>query len=183
MDDDSRSTGSATRSPALVPTGIRREDYSDLCIVAIGISRDNLLADLTRLFLTETMTTRILIADDNPMVRHYLGQLLSTHLGWEVCEAADGKDAVQKTLQLSPDVVVLDFLMPGCNGIEAAREISKTCPNTPMLLCTIYLSPQLLELARKAGIAGALSKGELTHLVRGVEAVLAGDTFFPAIAS
>ncbi len=125
------------------------------------------------------MATRILIADDSPAVRHCLERLLCTHRGWEVCgEAIDGEDAVSKARELTPDVVVLDFLMPRKNGIEAAREIGKLSPKVPILLCTNCLNPQLADLARGAGIAGALSKGELNKVVTCVESLLCGESFF-----
>lgn len=125
------------------------------------------------------MATRILIADDSPLVRQCLGRLLCSHMGWEVCgEAADGQDAIRKAEELTPDLVILDFLMPRKNGIEAAREIGRLSPRIPMLLCTICLSPQLVDLAREAGIAGTLSKEDLNQLVTGVETLLRGDTFF-----
>lgn len=88
------------------------------------------------------MATRILIADDSPVIRQCLGRLRCNHLGWEVCgEATDGEDAVCKAEELTLDVVVLDFLMPRKNGIEAARETGKLSPRTPILLCTICLTP------------------------------------------
>lgn len=125
------------------------------------------------------MTARILIADDSPVVRQCLGRLLSSRPGWEVCgEAIDGKDAVSKARELAPDVVVLDFMMPGKNGIQAACEIGKLLPRTPILLCSVYLSPELVDLARAAGIAGTLSKGDLNHAVTCVETLIRGDTFF-----
>src|ERR1700704_6890709 len=81
------------------------------------------------------MATRILIADDSPLIRQCLGRLLGGHRGWEVCgEATDGEDAVSKARELTPDVIVIDYLMPRKNGIEAAREISKRSPMTPILL-------------------------------------------------
>ena len=95
------------------------------------------------------MATRILIADDSPIVRQCLGRLLCGHTDWEVCgEATDGEDAVCKTQELDPDLVILDFLMPRKNGIDAAREIGKRSPGTPILLCTICLTQELVDLAR-----------------------------------
>ena len=129
--------------------------------------------------LGDRVVTRILIADDSPVVRQCLGRLLCSHLDWEVCgEASDGEDAVCQARELAPDVVVLDFMMPGKNGIEAAREIGKLLPRIPVLLCTVFLSPQLVDLAREAGISGALSKGDLNKVVTCVETLLRGDTFF-----
>ena len=125
------------------------------------------------------MATRILIADDSPIVRQCIGRLLSDHTDWEVCgEATDGDEAVSKANELDPDLVVLDFLMPRKNGIDAAREIGKHSPGTPILLCTICLTPQLVDLARRAGVAGTLPKGELNKVVPCVETLLRGESFF-----
>jgi DNA-binding NarL/FixJ family response regulator len=125
------------------------------------------------------MISRILIADDNPHVRHALRTLLEHNPDWVVCgEAVDGRDAVAKAKQLTPDLIVLDFLMPGLNGLEAAREIHKSAPNTRMLMCTMYLSPQLTEVAKSSGVRGAVPKTGIGHLTKGIEAVLRDETFF-----
>lgn len=119
------------------------------------------------------MPARILIADDNDVVRDCVGRLVRSHGDWEICgEASNGEDAVVKTQELSPDLVVLDFLMPGMNGIEAARRISQTAPKTSILLCTIFLSRQLMDLARNAGVTGTLSKADLNRIVPCIEAIL-----------
>ena len=125
------------------------------------------------------MTTRILIADDNPPVLLGLRHLLENHPGWEVCgEAVDGRDAIEKSCVLHPDVVILDFLMPRANGLEAAHEITEAHPGVPILLCTMYLSEQLLDQARKAGFRGAVSKTDVGEIVHGVEALLRRQDFF-----
>jgi len=122
---------------------------------------------------------RILIADDNPHVRHALRALLEHNPDWVVCgEAVDGRDAVLKAKQLTPDLVVLDFLMPGLNGLEAAREIHKSVPSTRMLMCTMYLSPQLTEVAKSSGVRGAVAKTGIGQLTKGIEAVLRDETYF-----
>jgi DNA-binding NarL/FixJ family response regulator len=122
--------------------------------------------------------TRILIADDNTMIRHGLRKLLQTHAGWEVCgEARNGREAIQKTRELAPDVIVLDFLMPDLNGIEAAKEIAEISPKIPILLWSMYMSPQLFDTARSAGITGIVPKGNLQELFSGLETILSGGTF------
>jgi DNA-binding NarL/FixJ family response regulator len=122
------------------------------------------------------MATRILIADDSPLIRQCLGRLLGAHRGFEVCgEATDGEDAVSKARDLTPDVIVIDYLMPRKNGIEAAREISKRSPGTPILLCTITPTAQLVDEARGAGIAGTLSKAKMDKMIGCVEALIQGD--------
>jgi DNA-binding NarL/FixJ family response regulator len=131
-------------------------------------------------FLGVYVATRILIADDNPVVRQCLGRLLCGHPGWEVCaEASDGEDAIRKAKELTPALVVVDFMMPGKNGLEIARELGKLLPRVPILLCSVFLTPQLVELARGAGIAGTLSKGDLNKVIPCVETLLRGGTFFP----
>jgi DNA-binding NarL/FixJ family response regulator len=123
--------------------------------------------------------TRILIADDSQTVRQGIRNLLKPHRDWEVCgEAIDGEDAVQKSRQLAPDVIVLDFCMPGLNGVEAARRISEVCPSASLLLCSMFLDSHLVRLARNAGMAGAISKSNVGRIVSGIEAVLHGDEFF-----
>ncbi len=122
---------------------------------------------------------RIFIVDDNVVIRRGLRKLLQTHAGWEVCgEARNGEDAIQKSRQLLPDVIVLDFLMPGLNGIEAATEIAEISPKIPILLWTMYLSPRLFDIARSADINGILPKGNVNQLFKGLETILSGGTFF-----
>lgn len=122
--------------------------------------------------------TRILIADDSPRVRQGIRNLLRRHSDWEVCgEAVDGQDVIQKTSQLTPDVVLLDFSMPGLNGIEAADRISRICPTACLLLCSMFMDSQLVSMARKAGISCALSKSNVGQIVSGIEAVLDGNEF------
>ena len=121
---------------------------------------------------------RILVADDNDVVRHGLKQLLSQHAGWEICgEAVDGQEAVEKARRLSPDIVVLDFAMPVLNGIEAARQIHKTRPSIRLVLCSMYMDSQLASVAREVGITSVLSKSNVGQVIRGVEAGLHGEAF------
>jgi DNA-binding NarL/FixJ family response regulator len=128
------------------------------------------------------LRTRILVVDDNPVVRQQLRKLLELHPDWEVCgEAIDGRDAVDKARQLAPDLILLDFAMPGMNGLQSAQEIGKLLPKTPMLLFTMFLSSRLVDEAKNSGIRGAVAKADLVRdLVPGIEALLRHETFFPA---
>jgi two-component system response regulator AlgR len=75
------------------------------------------------------MSTRILIADDSPIVRQCIGRLLGDHVDWEVCgEATDGDDAVCKAKELNPDLVVLDFLMPRRMGSTQPERLASSRP-------------------------------------------------------
>jgi hypothetical protein len=69
-------------------------------------------------------------------------------------------------------------MMPGKNGLDVAREIGKLLPRIPILLCSVFLTPQLVDLARGAGIVGTLSKGDLNKVIPCVETLLRGGTFF-----
>ena len=125
------------------------------------------------------METRILIVDDSPLVRQRLRDLLQQHPDWRVCgEAANGQDAITQASELTPDVIVLDFLMPGMNGMQAAREIGKLIPDVPILMFTTHLSRQLVEEARNVGIRGAVAKSDARYVIDGLEALLRNESFF-----
>ncbi len=81
--------------------------------------------------------------------------------------------------QIRPDVVVLDFQMPEMNGLDAARIITQLSPETPILMVTLYLSKQLAEEARKAGIRGTCAKTDIGCVVDAVGALLREETYFP----
>jgi len=125
------------------------------------------------------MTTRILIVDDSPLVRQRLRDMLQQHSQWIVCgEAANGRDAVEKAQVTNPDVIVLDFLMPGMDGLQTAREIGKLLPSIPILMFTMHLSRQLVEEARNVGIRGAVAKSDASRIIEGVEALLRNEAYF-----
>jgi len=120
-----------------------------------------------------------LIVDDSPLVRQRLRDLLQQHPHWRVCgEAANGQDAIARAAELSPDIIVLDFLMPGMNGMQAAREIGKMIPDVPILMFTTHLSRQLVEEARNVGIRGAVAKSDARYVVDGLEALLRHESYF-----
>ena len=123
--------------------------------------------------------TRILIADDSSPVRSGLRTLLGLNADWQVCgEAVDGVDAVEKAYQLAPDLILMDFSMPQMDGVQAARKIAESGTDIPILLVTLNLSPQLMELARNAGLRGAISKSEISKLPYAIKALQRGETFF-----
>jgi DNA-binding NarL/FixJ family response regulator len=123
---------------------------------------------------------RILVVDDNPSVRRYLRGVLEQNEDWQVCdEARNGQEAVDRFQLIRPDVVVLDFQMPGMNGLDAARIITKLSPETPILMVTLYLSKQLSDEARKAGIRGTCAKADIGCVVEAVGALLREETYFP----
>jgi len=120
------------------------------------------------------LPSRILIADDQSILRKALKALLEARVGWQVCgEAANGREAVQKSAELNPDLIILDLAMPVMNGLQAAREISSASPGVPILMYTNYaLAPLALE-ARKYGVRQVVSKGDsMDELFSAVETLL-----------
>ena len=98
------------------------------------------------------MTSRILLADDHEIVRSGMKSLLDAHHPWVVCgEAENGKQAVEKVMELKPDMVVLDLSMPVMNGIEAAREIRKLSPKTKIVMFSMHDSARMAYEAKEAG--------------------------------
>jgi len=122
---------------------------------------------------------RILVVDDNPSVRRYLRGALEQHYNWRVCdEARNGEEAIDAFRKIHPDVIVLDFLMPHMNGLDAARIITGLSPETPILLITLDPSKQLSDEARKVGARGACAKTDIGSVVDGVGALLRRETYF-----
>jgi DNA-binding NarL/FixJ family response regulator len=121
-----------------------------------------------------------LVADDHEIVRRGLCVLLKSHTEWEVCaEAADGREAIDKTQQLKPDIVVLDIGMPNLNGLTATRQILQAQPNQKILILTITDEEQVIREILEAGARGFVLKSDAARdLVSAVEALQAGTMFF-----
>jgi len=122
---------------------------------------------------------RILIVDDNVFIRRSLRSVLEAQDEWKVCEeASDGREAVAKFDREKFDVIVLDFQMPGMNGLDAAKQITQRSPSTPILMVTLHDSAQLAEEARKVGIRGVCPKTNIDCVVEGVTTVLDDKPYF-----
>jgi len=131
------------------------------------------------------MPVRILIADDDASIRRLLRRLIESHEDWKVCgEAQDGNEAINKTSQLNPDVIVMDLAMPQMNGLQAGRAIFQKAPETPLLLLTVQqVSKELTTEARHAGFKGAISKSTGSEVVKAIEVLLQRHTFFQPVRS
>ncbi len=128
--------------------------------------------------------TRILIVDDNPAVRRYLRAILEQQESWTVCgEARTGAEALQNVLKSPPDLIVLDYQMPDLNGVDVARQISEMFPKIPILMVTLYLSRQLADAAREAGVRGACAKQDIGAVVEAVDVLLHDHTYFPGVST
>ena len=125
---------------------------------------------------------RILIVDDNPTVRRYLRAILEQQESWQVSgEARNGTEALHDVIEDPPDLVVLDYQMPGLNGVDVAKKISEMFPKIPILMVTLHLSKQLADAAREAGVRGACAKQDIGSVVKAVNVLLHNETYFPAI--
>jgi DNA-binding NarL/FixJ family response regulator len=126
------------------------------------------------------MTIRLLIADDHEVVLSGLRLILEGRPSWEVvAEARDGREAVRKALEVTPDVALLDYSMPQLNGIEAARQIRARLPRTEVLLFTMHFSESLVCDLVDAGARGYLLKSDAKcHLVSAIEALAVHKPYF-----
>ncbi len=123
--------------------------------------------------------TRVVIADDHPMMRAGLRERLAkADAGIEVVgEASDGEEAYELAGRLRPDVVLMDIAMPGMNGIEATRKIKADCPGVAILVLTAYDDEQYIYALIDAGAAGYLLKTtDGTALADAVQRIGQGET-------
>ena len=121
------------------------------------------------------MTIRVLIADDQPVVRDGLAMLLALIDDVEiVATAADGIEAVERAHSERPDIVLMDLRMPRLEGAEATRQIVASLPDTRVLILTTYANDEYLFPALQAGANGYLTKDaaaeEVEHAIRSVAA-------------
>jgi two-component system, NarL family, response regulator NreC len=122
---------------------------------------------------------RILIADDHGLVRRGARGVLHSRHGWRVVgEAANGREAVEKTIKLKPDVVILDISMPELDGVEVVRQVREAVPDTKILVLTMHESDQMVQRVLDAGAHGYILKSDLTDcLAKAVNAVSKGKRF------
>ncbi|MFJ3308532.1 response regulator [Streptomyces sp. NPDC086549] len=122
-------------------------------------------------------TIRVLIADDQQMVRQGFTVLLNTQPDIDVIgQAVDGRDAIAKVFELTPDVVLMDIRMPELGGIEATRRITVDDPTVKVLVLTTFDLDEYVYEALRAGASGFLLKdASADKLAEAVRVVAAGD--------
>jgi NarL family two-component system response regulator LiaR len=128
----------------------------------------------------------VLVVDDHPVVRQGLRTFLGLQEGIELAgEAADGAEAVARSEELLPDVVLLDLVLPEVDGIEAIRRIRATSPATKVIVLTSHAADEQIFPAIKAGAAGYLLKDvEPSELAEAIRRVHGGEALLhPAVAA
>jgi two-component system, NarL family, sensor kinase len=129
----------------------------------------------------EDARRRILIADDHELMRRGLRGLLESHDEWAVCgEAVEGSEAVRKSTELKPDLVIMDVNLPGLSGIEAAQQIRLEREAAKILFFTVHDSDEIIREIMGVGALGYVAKSRASQdLIEAVRNVLGGKTFFP----
>ncbi len=128
---------------------------------------------------------RLLLVDDHPIVRKGTREMLEPYADFEVVgEASDGREGVQKTLELQPDVILMDVSMPGMNGIEATQAIKTQLSKVAVLVLTSYDDDAYVFALLEAGAAGYILKNAREdEIVGAIRAVADGESVLnPVIA-
>jgi DNA-binding NarL/FixJ family response regulator len=122
--------------------------------------------------------TRVLIADDDDLMRAGLVELLSGDASLEIVgEATTGREAVERARRLGPEVVLMDVRMPDLDGIEATRELTRAAPDTRVLILTTFEQDDYVFGALRAGASGFLVKRTRPEeLIAAVHTIAAGDS-------
>jgi len=129
---------------------------------------------------------RILIADDHPLFRHGIHELLNLTPDIQVVgEATTGEEAITQAEALHPDVILMDINMPGVNGIEATRRILHNAPHIRILVVTMFEDDATVFAAMRVGARGyVLKDAEKENILRAIQAVGKGEAIFsPTIAT
>jgi len=129
---------------------------------------------------TTTLPLRILIADDHDVMREGTRAVIERQAGWEVCGlAATGREAVEQSRELKPDIVVMDMSMPELNGLDAAVQIKRALPKTEILIFTAHTSEDLIREVFESGAKSFINKAEAhTYLVEAIESLSRHKPFF-----
>ena len=125
-----------------------------------------------------TAAVRCVIADDHPAVLAAVSDFVAEHGVDVTARARDGEEAAAKIERTQPAVALLDIRMPGLNGVQVARRVARTAPDTAIVLYTGFGDQALLTEALDAGIRGfVLKEAPLADLVRAIEMVAAGGVY------
>lgn len=120
------------------------------------------------------MASKILIVDDHEIVRTGLCRLIEGHSAWKLCgQAGNGKEGVEKTLELKPDLVLMDISMPVMSGLEATKQIRRLSPTTKIVILSLHDDKTIAAQAKEAGAdAYVVKTGPSEVLLKAICAVL-----------
>lgn len=123
--------------------------------------------------------TRVLIVDDHAILRMGLASLLSSKKDIEVVgDAANGPEGIRRAIELKPDVVVMDLMMPGMGGAEATARLLEKAPDAKVLIITTFDTSDGIDRALKAGARGAIMKNcDFEELVDALRTVASGGSY------
>jgi two-component system, NarL family, response regulator NreC len=121
-------------------------------------------------------STTIILADDHHIVRQGVKALLENEKDFEVVgEASDGITVLTITGRLKPDILVLDLMMPGLNGLEVTRRVTKVSPATKTIILSMYMNePYVIEALRNGAYGYILKESNISDLIRAIREVAAG---------
>jgi len=144
-----------------------------------------LLPQIEKLLDRATRKIKVLVVDDHTVVREGIHALVSLQRDMQVVgEAVDGREAVEKTHQLLPDVVLMDIVMPGMSGLEATKRICKECKQVRVLMLTQYDNEKNILASDQAGAFGFIPKRSASsELLAGIRAVNRGEHFKHPVAA
>ncbi len=127
-------------------------------------------------------TKRVLIADDHEAVRRGLRTVLEGNSELKVVgEAVNGEEAVEQVQRLKPDLVIIDLSMPILDGLQAAQEIKKFAPTTPIVAFSMHKIKEFVDMAKRIGLRGFVAKeDDGKALLEAVDAVIHNRTYFPS---
>jgi len=122
---------------------------------------------------------RVLVVEDFVPFRQFISSRLATRRDLQViCEVSDGLEAVQKAVELKPDLILLDIALPSLNGIEAARRIRTLAPESKIIFLSQESSPDVVQEAFSLGAQGYVVKAKAgSELLDAVDAVISGKKF------
>lgn len=133
--------------------------------------------------MTVENSTTVLVVDDNALLRLGLTETIAIEPGLEVVgSAANSEEALRLVRELKPEVVTMDYQMPGENGVECTRRILAEFPETKIVLLSVFDSEEDIWKAVQAGVRGYLTKkaGEVEDVMEAIHEVVGGGTYFPA---
>ena len=152
--------------------------------LARPIEPASIVARIEKLVDKVTKKIRVLMVDDHAVVRDGIRAVLALQKDMQVVgEAVNGREALDKTIKLLPDVVLMDIVMPEMNGLEATKEICRECPQVKVLMLTQYDDEENVRASSQVGALGFIPKTVVSsQLLNGIRSVNEGKEFVYTVA-